>query len=49
MFCNVMLLKIYLKNTLFNTALLFIVKLKLVGGGKNVEQTVLETKGARIG
>jgi hypothetical protein len=44
-----MLIKIYIKNALFKTALLFIAKLKLVGGGKNVEQTVLETKGARIG
>ena len=46
MLCYVMLLKIYLKNTLFKTALLFIVKLKLAGGGRNVEHTVLETRGA---
>ena len=46
MCCYVMLLKINLKNTLFKTALIFIVKLKLVGGGRNVEDTVLETRGA---
>ena len=42
----VMLLKIYLWNTMFKTTLLFIVKLKLVGGRRNVEHTVLETRGA---
>ena len=45
--CYVMLLKIYLKNKLFKITLIFIVKLKLVGRGKNVEQTVLNTKGAQ--
>ena len=45
MLCYVMFLKIYLKYTLKN-CIIFNVKLKLVGGGRNLEHTVLETRGA---